>query len=374
MEFPTSYTRHPNPLVRDPPPPPQMPAHGQSSTRPSRLPTHERSVQDRRMNADHPLVAKYIDGLECAYNTEMAKCKGPFNHRLPQPRRVSQLGRIEEVNRLVAAGRTLEPLECECILALAALKLFYKQLHPAHFALWGRSVEARTVAQIHKMLAQKPQMIDPPMYWMGKTEMLWHLHRHQGWTFPRVKNSNEAGSSKNTREKRKCTANAVCAAPVANDDVPQRNRPRVVRVAEAGSSPRVAPSIVYDTPVAPHASTSAPETNRYNGHVMTPSMEKSRALPTRRSTRQANKRNALATVPGSATAAPQTADVVLTRPTDTVLPRPTRESNSAVVAAPTDKNEMHMVTRSGKRKASGIEKENGPIEGTAHPSKRRRRT
>lgn len=326
------------------------------------------------MTANHPLVAHYIDGLERAYTTEMAKCKGPFNHRCPQPRRVSQLGRLEEVNRLVAADRNLEPLECECILALAALKLFYKQLHPAHFALWGRSVEARTVAQIQKTLAMKPRIIDPPMYWMGKTEMLWHLHRHQGWTFPRQKVSNEVASSKSTRGKRKGTAKTVCAAPVENDDVLQRNRARVVRVAEAGSSPRVAPPIVYDAPVAPHASTSAPGTTRYDSHVITPSMENPRALPTRRSTRQANKRNALATVPGSATAAPQTADVVLTRPTDTVLPRPTRESNPAVVAAPTDKNEMHMVTRSGKRKASGIEKENGPIEGATHPSKRRRRT
>lgn len=61
-------------------------------------------AQGRLMTASHLLATQYLDGLSCAYTTEMVKCKGPFNHWLRHPDGVPRLGEVEEVNGFVAAS------------------------------------------------------------------------------------------------------------------------------------------------------------------------------------------------------------------------------------------------------------------------------
>lgn len=103
------------------------------------------------LTADHPNVARYLDSLARAYHAHMEKL-GPSTSRFSkQSPAVCKLGKVESVNAMLGAGSDLDQQQCECILALAALKTYNNPSHPAHFALWGRSIDERTEALVTKI-------------------------------------------------------------------------------------------------------------------------------------------------------------------------------------------------------------------------------
>ncbi|EED85029.1 predicted protein, partial [Postia placenta Mad-698-R] len=187
------------------------------------------------LTADHPNVARYLDSLARAYHAHMEKL-GPSTSRFSkQSPAVCKLGKVESVNAMLGAGSDLDQQQCECILALAALKTYNNPSHPAHFALWGRSIDERTEALVTKIAYHKPALIELPTGWFGGSEAIWHLRRHQGLAFPKDRIQRSEEPTKMTLRQRK-TASSQCAGHIGPDK-PPRARARFVHVTQEGSEP-----------------------------------------------------------------------------------------------------------------------------------------
>ncbi|KAF9819175.1 hypothetical protein IEO21_02346 [Rhodonia placenta] len=238
FQYPTSYVR--NTLFRVIPARPSSLRPSSSTREHAQRRVSEISpgvLSDGTFTVCHPHVDRYIDGLTRAYR----KANGaPPNYWHVQSLSARRLGEVSRVNALLDIGTELDETECECVLALAALKLYTQPTHPAHLALWGRPMDQRTIDLVCKLLSPRPQVIDPPMYWMGERVMLWHLHQHQNWDFPRQSRTSESSGKKNACGKRKGTTKAVrddVQPEIAPRDFSPREHAVVVRLAKAGMQP-----------------------------------------------------------------------------------------------------------------------------------------
>lgn len=63
----------------------------------------------------------------------------------------------------------------ERVLALAALSVFYKPLHPAHWVFWNREQKKATAAIVQSVLDTIPSPIISPIGWIAIPENLWIL-------------------------------------------------------------------------------------------------------------------------------------------------------------------------------------------------------
>ncbi|KAI0940631.1 hypothetical protein AcW1_003777 [Taiwanofungus camphoratus] len=140
---------------------------------------------DGRVTANHPFVCRYL----LALSDTLWDCPAPSGARLSQPRPAmnkkgkTSLSKVENVCTLLNR-EGLNKLACECVVALAAMRVYPNPHHAAHFGLWDKSVRRRTAQTVHKIYYHEPPVIESPMVWIGLRECLWALGRLQVRTFP----------------------------------------------------------------------------------------------------------------------------------------------------------------------------------------------
>lgn len=139
---------------------------------------------------------------------------------------------VQEVLQL-AQGVSITEKDSDCIFALAALKVFYHPVHPAHFTFWGKATGKKTAKRVEKVLYMDPPMIASPVGWMGFWEMLSFIDGYQTQHFPPTAGMKKVGGM--SLRKRKAKEDASPSAPT--DPQPDAEltpvRPRTKRVRTA---------------------------------------------------------------------------------------------------------------------------------------------
>ncbi|KAG1751545.1 uncharacterized protein EDB91DRAFT_1078307 [Suillus paluster] len=135
------------------------------------------------------------------------------------------------------------------VLALAALAVFYRPLHPAHWVFWNKEQKKRTAAVVQSVLDTTPTPIISPIGWIATQDNLWILgslqHAYssalssQPWYTAYVPSESETRMS---LRKRKPTLLQEQALEDDDDELlalpPPRKRAKTRRTATAARSPR----------------------------------------------------------------------------------------------------------------------------------------
>ncbi|OSX66712.1 hypothetical protein POSPLADRAFT_1053332 [Postia placenta MAD-698-R-SB12] len=381
---PSSSTREPAQRVRSPAPPP---AQRVSEISPGVL-------SDGTFTVCHPHVDRYIDGLTRAYR----KVNGaPPNYWHVQSLSARRLGEVSRVNALLDIGTELDETHCECVLALAALKLYTQATHPAHLALWGRPMDQRTIDLVCKLLYRKRQLIVSPVGWSGPDQMTVQLYWRQADAFPAQHDAHPATQAYLRKLKKKAAEAERAAAREAAQA--ERAAAREAAKAAAAAQPKKAPRARARAPRTKNtasrgnaravnvvAAPAADETSEVD--VIT--VEASRTAPARRPARQSTTRGKTAApVPSSSSATPPIAGPKEAPQKRTiVIPARAnrtdrRGSSTAVEEASTgkhdDEEKVQMITRSRKRKAAEADQDDAEVQTShagdaeARPTKRARR-
>ncbi|OJA20479.1 hypothetical protein AZE42_01970 [Rhizopogon vesiculosus] len=135
------------------------------------------------------------------------------------------------------------------VLALAALAVFYRPMHPAHWVFWNKEQKKRTAAVVQSVLDTTPTPIISPIGWIAAQDNLWILgslqHAYsnalssQPWYSAYVPSE---GETRMSLRKRKPT---MIQEQVLDDDddellppPPPRKRAKTRRTAAAARGPR----------------------------------------------------------------------------------------------------------------------------------------
>ncbi|KAG0704504.1 hypothetical protein DFH29DRAFT_373100 [Suillus ampliporus] len=135
------------------------------------------------------------------------------------------------------------------VLALAALAVFYRPMHPAHWVFWNKEQKKRTAAVVQSVLDTTPTPIISPIGWIATQDNLWILgslqHAYsnalssQPWYAAYVPSESETRMS---LRKRKPTMLQEQALDDDDDELlalpPPKKRARTRRTATAARSPR----------------------------------------------------------------------------------------------------------------------------------------
>lgn len=135
------------------------------------------------------------------------------------------------------------------VLALAALAVFYRPMHPAHWVFWNKEQKKNTAAVVQSVLDTTPTPIISPIGWIATQDNLWILgslqHAYssalssQPWYAAYVPSESETRMS---LRKRKPTMIQEQVIEDDDDDLlvppPPRKRARTRRTATAARSPR----------------------------------------------------------------------------------------------------------------------------------------
>ncbi|KAG1752945.1 hypothetical protein EDB19DRAFT_1824347 [Suillus lakei] len=135
------------------------------------------------------------------------------------------------------------------VLALAALAVFYRPMHPAHWVFWNKEQKKNTAAVVQNVLDTTPTPIISPIGWIATQDNLWILgslqHAYssalscQPWYAAYVPSESETRMS---LRKRKPTMIQEQVIEDDDDDLlvppPPRKRARTRRTATAARSPR----------------------------------------------------------------------------------------------------------------------------------------
>jgi hypothetical protein len=142
-----------------------------------------------------------------------------------------------------------EPPSDSRVLALAALAVFYRPMHPAHWVFWNKEQKKNTAAIVQSVLDTTPTPIISPIGWIAIPDNLWILsslqHAYssalssQPWYAAYVPSESETRMS---LRKRKPTMIQEQVIEDDDDDLlvppPPRKRARTRRTATTARSPR----------------------------------------------------------------------------------------------------------------------------------------
>lgn len=163
------------------------------------------------------------------------------------------------------------------VLALAALAVFYRPMHPAHWVFWNKEQKKNTAAIVQSVLDTTPTPIISPIGWIAIQDNLWILgslqHAYssalssQPWYAAYVPSESETRMS---LRKRKPTLIQEQVIEDDDDDLlmppPPRKRARTRRTATTARSPRKPEELsppdnpeTEDVPDEVEASTELPE-------------------------------------------------------------------------------------------------------------------
>ncbi|KAI0915689.1 hypothetical protein AcV5_003542 [Taiwanofungus camphoratus] len=141
-------------------------------------------LEDGRVTVNHPMIDNYLLALARAYQGNHAQLGTGPSPMLTDKKGKAGLSRVQNVRALLGMSMELNALQSECIVALAALKVYGNPRHLAHFALWDKKVRNRTAQVVHNIVYHDPPVIHSPIAWIGTKECLWVLDHLQALTYP----------------------------------------------------------------------------------------------------------------------------------------------------------------------------------------------
>ncbi|KZT67146.1 hypothetical protein DAEQUDRAFT_758303 [Daedalea quercina L-15889] len=200
-------------------------------------------LEDGRITASHPFVARYLDALivDYAYKTEHTG-GGPSSCRQYQEDNGDlSVGCPEDVGLLI--GEELTDLECDAIFTLAALDIMDKISHRAHLAVWNRAARDRTAATVDRMWRHNPRPIyHEPAVWCGFYTSIWRLSCRQNFEIQKCTLNDPDPKARRKKEAGARTRSAAARAKRGNKatSVPRADKGKAVgRSGPATAAPRI---------------------------------------------------------------------------------------------------------------------------------------
>ncbi|KAI0785514.1 hypothetical protein C8Q75DRAFT_316742 [Abortiporus biennis] len=140
-------------------------------------------LEDGRITVHHPFVSIYLKEVFKAPNYRLLEQQtdksfwGEKERRRLEARTVSETIGLED-------GEHLNALQSECIFVLAALKVYFHPMHPAHWTFWDDTKRLTTSARVEKILGMRPCPIASPVNWMSQHQNIFLLLSIQTSCFP----------------------------------------------------------------------------------------------------------------------------------------------------------------------------------------------
>ncbi|GJE97418.1 hypothetical protein PsYK624_136360 [Phanerochaete sordida] len=213
--------------------------------RPRRVEVVPGLQDDGKITVRHPFVDRFIARMPTI---------SPAEGRRPPIEAWWKKGIKEKtVSEVLNVGASLDEYQSDCVFALAALKVLHHPKHPKHFAFWGRDPAQKTAERVQKVFDFSPCPIESPVGWLGIQENLWLVDGLQASQFPTKKEGKKVDNGMLLR-KRKAHASAAAAAQVhvgAAGELEERprKRTRTTKVAEK----QVAEEAELATPPVPQS-------------------------------------------------------------------------------------------------------------------------